>query len=165
MRNLLIKILGVFVLTLLFQMISVEISNAQCVACYQTASGSCNTELVNRDGYEGCGCDGGCDCDGPCKFAGETFNLEDVINYKIDIPETGLMASIESNELDNLLNQFRHEGVAGEMTISNVWFQDNLAIYRLNDNDFMIYPVKDNKMDLISCNGEYLTTIYDKSIL
>jgi hypothetical protein len=164
MRNLLLKLIGIFVLSLLIQMISVETSNAQCVACYQTATG-CDTELVNRNGYEGCGCDDGCDCDGPCTFVGEAFNIEDVINNKIDIPETGLMASFESNELDDLLNQFRNEGVAGEMIISNVWFQDNFAVYKINENDFIIYPVKDNKMDLVSCDGEYLTTIYDKSIL
>ncbi|CAN5118957.1 hypothetical protein BH23BAC3_BH23BAC3_33800 [soil metagenome] len=160
--------MGVFVLALIMQTISVQSSNAQCVACYQTSDGSCTTELVNRNGAEGCGCDTGCNCSGQCTYVGEAFNIEDVINYEKDIPETGLMVSIESHEsieLENLLNQFRHEGVAGEMIVSNVWFQDNLAIYRLNENDFMIFPVKDNKMNLLSCDGEYLTTIYDKSIL
>jgi hypothetical protein len=165
MNTIILKVTTAILTLFIIQLGYVQYASAQCVACYQSKDGTCTTELVNRNGADGCGCDTGCNCSGTCEYFGEAFNLDDIDELTSDLPSTGLMASTETEKLDNFLTDFRHKGVVGNKTVSNIWFNDDIAIYRLNQSDFMIYPVRDNKIELKSCSGEHLATIMDKSAI
>lgn len=158
---------SIFILTtLLIVGINVDSLSAQCVACYQKADGSCRTELVHRDGSNGCGCDSGCDCDGQCTYTepGEGANL-DILKYKLDsmdVPNSGYLIKIREDEQYAILSNLSESGYLGEETIDHVWFGNKVALYKLSKDEFLIFPANNSSFDLVNCNGELLATIHKK---
>lgn len=159
MRLLLFYITLAFSLGIVTLLILPSSSQAQCVACFQSADGSCSTDIVNRSAHETCGCDGGCDCEGQCTVVGSAMNLQELLQDNIEIPVEGILVTLEMDNSNELLSEFSQKGYVGENEVNNVFFGENLALYRLDKNEFIAFPVRENKMDLHSCDGEYLATI------
>ena len=132
---------------------------AQCVACFQTADGSCTTDTVQRSAHETCGCDGGCDCEGQCTVVGSAMNLQELLQNEAEIPKEGILVTLNLSNSEDLLTEFNQKGYVGENEVNNVFFREKIALYRLHNNEYMVFPVRENKMELRSCDGEFLATI------
>ncbi len=147
--------------------LTIEESKAQCVACYQKADGSCRTELVNRDGSNGCGCDSGCDCDGQCQYVepeeheeiGIFWMNSDYIN-SLELNDNGILIKSDNILVDELSAKFQNGGRIGEVTLENVWFGKDRGIYMTSANELLLFPLKnDEEFVLLDCNGESIATV------
>lgn len=132
---------------------------AQCVACFQSSDGSCTTEMVNRDGASGCGCDTGCDCSGTCEYRGEAMLTPDMKIDDLDVTEDGLMIEVDEINQREIFADLNYGGFIGEEKVSDVWFDNKIAFYKVSKNEFLLFPIKQNEFDLLSCDGEILATI------
>jgi hypothetical protein len=148
-------------------LLTIEESKAQCVACYQNADGSCRTELVNRDGSNGCGCDSGCSCDGQCQYVEPNEHKEigllwmnlDYIN-SLELNDNGILIKPENINVDELSANFQKGGRIGDVKMENVWFGEDRGIYLTNANELLLFPLKnDDEFDLIDCNGKSIATV------
>lgn len=134
---------------------------AQCVACYQSANGNCDTEIVNRDGASGCGCDTGCSCTGQCKYgpgSGDMMILDDEVIF-LNIPEDGLVYESDLLRKTTFFETFIEGGYVGEEKISNVLFGEKHGAYVISDSEIVLFPLKDDSFDLKNCNGELMASI------
>lgn len=145
-------------------------AEAQCLACHTSIEGGdldCKTELVGRDGFLNCGCSPGCSCSGECEYdddqndqPGEAFlyyfNEE---NKDIEIPTVGLLVNSENGIPSELEGSLTRGGLVGDSKVEEVAFGDNIAIYKMRENKYLLFPVVDNKFLLKDCNGEILAEI------
>ncbi len=136
-------------------------AQAGCVACFQTVEG-CSTEIVESGGYsEGCGCRSGCKCYGEICNPEHTEILINNSNElkSLDIPMNGYFVNLLQQSAREILSEFTKGGLIGNQTIDNVYFGSQIGIYELSDGKLMAFPLREEKFDLIGCDGSVLASI------
>lgn len=156
---------SLFTLLIIMLGLSTEQAEAQCVACYQTVD-DCKTEVVNADGYDACGCKSGCECSGACTYDDGGGDDEIKVAFhsgkdlnNMSIPDGGYKIRIDEDLFNDAFATFVKGGKIEDDEIDQVWFGDKVALYELSNEEYLIFPLKEDGFDLRDCNGEIMAVI------
>lgn len=137
----------------------------QCVQCdFSSQIGACETKLVNESGSTSCTCSsGGCSCSGLCSFKPQPIEkpiefFSDLDSRKFVIPTKGLMFELEDYQENKLDEYFNSMKFTPHNLIPQIYVGHFHAFYKVDVNKYVIFPIKDEKLNIYDCNGVKIFT-------